>query len=73
MSFRSRRHGPLRIMLTVPVRQTHFAGSFTPLAACSINAATTSRFDTYAAWLPLTSTTVEPVRLDLNCCAGGIV
>ena len=72
MSFRSRRHGPLRIMPTVPVRQTHFAGSFTPLAACSINAVTASRFDTYTAWLPLTSTTVEPARLGMNSSAPGV-
>jgi hypothetical protein len=35
----------------------------------SVADADLARDDT--AWLPLTSTTVEPARLDMNCCAGG--
>src|SRR5947207_11707408 len=36
--------------------------------------ATSRGCDTYTAWLPLTSTTVEPARLDMaRCASGGII
>src|SRR6266480_2410781 len=36
--------------------------------------ATSRGCDTYTAWLPLTSTTVAPVRLDMaRCASGGII
>src|SRR6202795_2908722 len=39
-----------------------------------MRAATSCGRDTYTAWLPLTSTTVEPARLDIDRCAsGGII
>src|ERR1700682_3701760 len=45
-----------------------------PLAACSISAETAPGSDTESAWLPLTSTTVEPARLDMTrWAAGGII
>src|SRR5258705_4895310 len=43
----------------------------TPAAASWISAATASGCETYTAWLPLTSTTVEPARLDMACWASG--
>src|SRR5258705_11101732 len=36
-----------------------------------MNAATDFGCDTYTAWLPATSTTVEPARLAIMRCAGG--
>src|SRR5882672_2514871 len=43
-------------------------------AACSIRCATSRGCETYTAWLPLTSTTVAPVRLDMaRCASGGII
>src|SRR6266566_4399863 len=36
--------------------------------------ATACGCDTYTAWLPLTSTTLEPARLDIaRCASGGII
>ena len=40
--------------------------AFTPVAACSMRAATAAGCDTYIAWLPLTSTTTEPARLAMR-------
>src|SRR5712691_11320985 len=46
----------------------------TPAAASWITAATASGCETYTAWLPLTSTTVEPARLDMaRWASGGII
>ena len=43
-------------------------------AAFSMRSATACGCDTYTAWLPLTSTTVEPARLDIaRWAAGGII
>src|SRR6266481_8686739 len=36
-----------------------------------MSAATAAGCDTYTAWLPGTSVTVEPARLDMKRCAGG--
>src|SRR5215469_11431897 len=45
-----------------------------PFDACSMSAATAWGCDTYTEWLPLTSTTVEPARLDIaRCASGGII
>src|SRR5437879_13476433 len=45
-----------------------------PLAASSMREATACGCDTYTAWLPLTSTTVEPARLDIaRWASGGII
>src|SRR6266536_1939884 len=43
----------------------------TALAAFSTRFATAIGCDTYIAWLPDTSTTFEPARLDMKRCAGG--
>src|SRR5258706_8998342 len=56
------------------LRGSYFAASARLLAACSIRCATSRGCDTYTAWLPLTSTTVAPVRLDMaRCASGGII
>src|SRR5207244_12262807 len=45
-----------------------------PLAAVSMRAATACGCDTYTEWLPLTSATVEPARLDIaRWASGGII
>jgi len=45
-----------------------------PFAAFSMRAATACGCDTYTEWLPLTSTTVEPARLDIaRWTSGGII
>src|SRR5229473_7273466 len=45
-----------------------------PVAAFSMRRATACGWDTYTAWLPLTSTTVEPARLDIaRWASGGII
>src|SRR5437867_5455786 len=52
----------------------YLAASVRLRAACSIRCATSRGCDTYTAWLPLTSTTVAPVRLDMaRCASGGII
>ena len=52
-----------------PQRHDYFIAMFfavAPAAACSIRDATTSGCETYTAWLPFTSTTVDPARFDMN-------
>src|SRR4029079_2157737 len=45
-----------------------------PCAAVSIKDATACGCETYTAWLPSTSTTVEPARFDIaRCASGGII
>src|SRR6266436_4501181 len=52
--------------------QAYFAAP--PCAAFWMRLATACGCDTYTAWLPLTSTTVEPARLDIaRCASGGII
>ena len=46
-------------------RFSYFATNATPFAAFSMIDATARGCDTYTAWLPLTSTTDEPARLDM--------
>src|SRR6266851_2041 len=53
--------------------KVYFAAA-TSLAAFSMREATACGCDTYTAWLPLTSTTVEPARLDIaRWASGGII
>src|SRR5947208_2405709 len=50
------------------ILSSYFAAAIVPiapLAASSMREATACGCDTYTAWLPLTSTTVEPARLDI--------
>src|SRR6266853_1037127 len=52
--------------------QAYFAAP--PCAAFWMRLATACGCDTYTAWLPLTSTTVEPARLDIvRWASGGII
>src|SRR5229473_2942275 len=52
----------------------YFAAATASLAATSMREATACGCDTYTAWLPLTSTTVEPARLDIaRWASGGII
>src|SRR5260221_9308233 len=51
-----------------------FAPTYALVAAVSMSEATAWGCDTQMAWLPLTSTTVEPARRDMSRCApGGII
>src|SRR6266481_5705479 len=62
----------MRIVLVGVAAKIYFRAA--PCAAFSMSAATAFGCDTYTAWLPLTSMTVEPARLDmLRWASGGII
>src|SRR5207247_2916452 len=53
---------------------TYLAANVRLFAASSMRCATACGCDTYTAWLPLISTTLAPVRLDMaRCASGGII
>ena len=65
-------HGCTRQMTTGPVSELCQSPSkATPFAALSVMDETACGCDTYTAWLPLTSTTVEPPRLNIARWASG--
>jgi hypothetical protein len=54
--------------------QGYFVATTEPLAAFSMREATAWGFETYMAWLPLTSTTLEPACWDIaRWASGGII
>src|SRR6185436_1416554 len=55
-------------------RTIYLADAAAPFAALSMREATAFGCDTYTAWLPFTSTTVAPARLDIaRWASGGII